>query len=346
VPEKHRVAVLGATGSVGQKLVRRLADHPWFDLVSVAASSRSAGKTYAAATHWLEPQPIPRAVAGMEVRSPDDDLECELVVSALDSETAAQVEPEFASRGIPVVSNASALRMADGVPLVVPEVNPDHLDLLRGPASVRGPVVTNPNCATVGLVLALKPLDEQFGVRAVRVTTMQAVSGAGYPGVPSLDILGNLLPNIRGEEEKLEEEPLKILGEVGGGTVKPRKFDISAQTNRVPVLEGHVLSIAVRLGVEVVAEEARAVLSAWTSPIHELGLPSAPDRPLVVLDDEMRPQPRLDVATNGGMTVSVGRVRPCPALGLQMVVLVHNTERGAAGAAVLNAELMAWKGLV
>lgn len=343
---KKRVTILGATGTVGQKLVRRLQGHPWFTVTAVAASSRSAGKTYREAAHWLEPGPIPEAVGNLVVRSVEDDLDCDVVLSALDSETAARVEPEIAGKGTPVVSNASAMRMANGVPLVIPEVNPDHLDLLTAGDAPAPPLVTNPNCATVGLVMALKPLHDAFGVRAVRVTTMQAISGAGHPGVPSLDILGNVLPNIPGEEEKLEEEPQKILGTLDGLSLRPAELVVSAQTNRVPVIDGHVLSISVGLIANANVDQARKALDAFVSPIAGLELPSAPLKPLLLVDDPMRPQPRLDGATNQGMTVTVGRLRKCFVLDLQLVALVHNTERGAAGAAVLNAELMVKKGLV
>lgn len=345
--QKIRVAVLGATGTVGQKLLRRLDTHPWFEISALVASPRSVGKRYAEAVHWLEPVPIPMACAGMRVQAPEDDLACDLALSALDRRTAASVEPEIAGRGIAIVSNASALRMAPGVPLIVPEVNPDHLEVVENRTVGRGIVVTNPNCATIGLVLALKPLvDACGGIRSVRVTTLQAVSGAGHPGAPSLDILGNVLPNIPGEEAKLEEEPQKIFGQVDGGDIRAADFSVSAQTNRVPVVDGHVLSVAVDLPGRPDPEEARRIIDGFESAIGDLELPSAPRRPVRVVESPTGPQPRLHCFHNGGMTVSVGRVRRCPALGLQLVALVHNTERGAAGAAMLNAELLLAKGLI
>jgi aspartate-semialdehyde dehydrogenase len=339
------VGILGATGTVGQKLVRLVHEHADFDLVWVAASARSAGRPYAEAARWREREAMPPAAAAMEVRSVDDELDCELCFSALDAATAAAVEPRLAAAGIAVVSNASALRMHPQVPLVVPEVNPDHLDLLASRTG-GGFVVTNPNCATVGLVMALRPLVDRFGVEAVSVTTLQAVSGAGYPGVPALDVVNNVIPHIGGEERKLEEEPGKILGRLHDGVVRPLPLTVSAQACRVAVEDGHVLCVSLRLGRRVGVDEALAALRGFASPIAALGLPSAPPRPLCVIDQNEVPQPRLHVGLGGGMTVSVGRVRRCPLMDLRMVVLVHNTMRGAAGAALLNAELLVARGMV
>jgi len=280
----------------------------------------------------------------MEVRSVDEVDDCEIVFSALGSAAAQKVEPELAQHGLSVVSNAAALRMHPEVPLLIPEINPDHLEMLDHQGFGTGVIVTNPNCATVGLVMSLKPLADAVGIEAVQVTTLQAISGAGHPGVASLDILGNALPLIPGEEDKLETEPQKILGSVTSGAVSPAAFRISAQTNRVPVIDGHVISVSVKLGRAISTDEARAVIEDFQSPVADLDLPSAPERPVVVVDEGPRPQPRLDAARDQGMTVSVGRLRLCPVLDLRYVALVHNTERGAAGAAVLNAEFLAATG--
>ena len=339
-----RAAILGATGTVGQRLVRRLHDHPWFRLTTVAASARSAGRAYGDSTHWLLPTPLPERVARMEVCEVGEVDDCDVVFSALGSATARELEPELAGRGFTVVSNASALRMHPEVPLLIPEVNPDHLDMLDHQSFGPGGVVTNPNCATVGLVLGLKPLADSFGIEAVQVTTLQAISGAGHPGVPSLDILGNVLPLIPGEEEKLETEPQKILGAVGGGAFTPAAFPVSAQTNRVPVVDGHLVSVSVKLSRPASPKDAAQAFADFVSPVADLDLPSAPSRPVVVAEDGQRPQPKLDLDRGQGMTVTVGRIRTCPVFDLRFVALVHNTERGAAGAAVLNAELMAATG--
>lgn len=341
---RFTAAVIGATGTVGQRLVRRLHDHPWFRLTTLAASSRSAGKTYGEATHWLLPTALPDSVADMEVREVHEVDDCDVVFSALGSSTAREVEPLLARRGLTVVSNASALRMHPQVPLLIPEVNPDHLEMLDHQDFGSGGIVTNPNCSTIGLVLSLKPLADAFGIEAVQVTTLQAISGAGHPGVPSLDILGNTLPLIPGEEEKLETEPQKLLGAVAEGVFRPAPFSVSAQANRVPVVDGHLVSVSVKLGRGASAEEVRAVIENFRSPVADLHLPSAPRRPVVAADDGPRPQPKLDADREDGMTVTIGRIRSCPVFDLRYVALVHNTERGAAGAAVLNAELLAATG--
>lgn len=338
------MGILGATGSVGQKLVLLLHDHPWFEIQFLAASKRSAGRAYRDAVHWLEPTGLPSTVADIEVKTVDEVRGCDLYFSALDSKTASRVEPALAAAGNIVVSNASAMRMDPAVPLVVPDVNPDHLELVREKRG--GYVVTNPNCATVGLVLALKPLVDAFGVEKIEVTTLQAVSGAGYPGVSAMDILGNVIPHISGETDKLEEEPCKIFGFRQDSRIKPLPLAISAQVTRVPVIDGHLLSVSVKLGRSATAAEALLAYEQFRSPLRGMGLPSAPDVPVVVLDGEADPQPRLHVGLGGGMVVSIGQVRPCPVLDLRFVGLVHNTVRGAAGAAVLNAELMVAKGLV
>lgn len=341
---RFKAAVLGATGTVGQRLVRRLHNHPWFRLTTLAASARSEGRPYGEAVHWLLPTELPASVGETVVCRPHEIHDCDVVFSALDSRTAAEVEPRLARLGFNVVSNASALRMDPTVPLLIPEVNPTHLDLLDHQDFGPGCIVTNPNCATVGLVLSLKPLADAFGVEAVQVTTLQAISGAGHPGVPSLDILGNALPLIPGEEDKLETEPQKILGTVTAGAIETESFAVSAQCNRVPVVDGHLLSASVKLGRRVSPDEAARAIAAFRSPVADLDLPSAPSVPIEIADRGPRPQPILDAGRGNGMTVTVGRIRECPVLDLRYVALVHNTERGAAGAAVLNAELLAASG--
>jgi aspartate-semialdehyde dehydrogenase len=341
----HRipVTVLGATGVVGQRFVRRLADHPLFRIEHLAASERSAGKRYHEACAWrLEGEPyggLGDQVMG--VGAPEHTLS-PVVFSALDSDPATELEPAFARAGALVFSNASAFRMAPEVPLLVPEVNADHLELLKVQRTHHGwpgGIVTNPNCTATVLVMALAPLHAAFGVEAVLMTSMQAVSGAGYPGVPSLDILGNVVPFIRGEEPKVEEEIPKLLGRFTGRAVEPAEMAISALCHRVPVLEGHTEAVSVRLRGNPTLDDVRAAWLDWRPEPQHLGLPSAPVVPIRVHDEEDRPQVRRDVELDGGMSVHVGRLRVCPVLGLKFALLGHNTERGAAGASVLNAEL-------
>ncbi len=343
------VAVLGATGAVGQTFVRLLADHPWFDLVEVAASERSAGKSYADATSWLEGT-MPAKTAGLTVLPCDPTaVTAPIIFSALDSAAAGEVEPAFAKAGRLVLSNAKNHRMWDDVPLVVPDVNADHQRLVAAQASTRGwpgAIVTNSNCAAAVATMALAPLHAAFGLRTVFVTTMQAVSGAGYPGVPSLDILGNVIPFISDEEPKIEIEIPKILGRVDGARVVPADIRVSAQANRVPVEHGHTACLALEFAVKPTPAEAEEVLRAWRGPVGVRGLPSAPDAPIVMATAPNRPQPRRDVNAGNGMSVVVGRVRPDPILHLRLVALGHNTVVGAAGASVLNAEWMAQQGLL
>ncbi|HPC82119.1 MAG TPA: aspartate-semialdehyde dehydrogenase [Thermoanaerobaculaceae bacterium] len=332
------VGILGATGTIGQKLVRLLLRHPWFELRRLMASERSVGKPYGETVHWLEPEPLPPDIAAMEVE-PAEPGGCAFVLSALDAEAARALEPRFAQAGCAVISNASAHRLDPDVPLVVPEVNPDHLEL-AGRQPWPGAIVTNPNCVVAGLVLVLKPLHDAFGVEAVQLTTLQAVSGAGYPGVPALDILGDVIPGIAGEEEKLSREPRKILGTLDDGCVAEAPIAISAQTTRVPVVDGHLLSMSVRLGRRASPEQVAAALERFRAPERVRELPSAPAAPLAVFADPLGPRPRLHAGLGAGMTVSVGRIRACPVLDVRLVALVHNTVRGAAGAALLDAELM------
>lgn len=343
-----RVGILGATGAVGQTFVRLLADHPHFEIAALAASERSAGQSYREAANWISGDPIPEAVASMTVVEATPPLDVDLVFSGLDSVAAATIEPAFARAGIPVVSNAKSFRMQPDVPLLIPEVNPDHVALVRRQdwGEEGAFIVTNPNCAAVGLVVALKPLADAFGVEAAHVVTMQALSGAGYPGVSSLDILGNVVPFIPGEEEKVSPESRKVLGELRDGAIRDYPITISAQCNRVPVLNGHLECVSVKLNTPASPEDVREAFATWRSPISELGLPSAPEKSLQVMDDPFYPQPRRHAGLGNGMSVSVGRVQPCPVLDIRFVVLSHNTIRGAAGGAVLNAELLQKKGLL
>lgn len=340
--KKIPIAILGATGTVGQRMVALLADHPWFSLVQVAASERSVGKPYAQATTWLLDTPMPEQVRSMIVSScvpARDDIQ--IALSALDAETALQVEPEWANRGIRVVSNASAYRMHESVPLVIPEVNSDHLALARSSSSFQngGMIVTNPNCVVIGLSLALKPLVDLFGLSDVMVTSFQSISGAGFPGVASLSILDNLIPYIGNEEPKVESEPKKIFGSLDGGKVNFHPMNVSATCVRVPVTEGHLKSVSVKLQKRVTFDE---IVDAWNTFVPSIPqLPTSPSKVLLYDGAADFPQPKLHRSLGRGMTVSIGRLRPCPLLGWKFVVLSHNTIRGAAGGSLLIAELLA-----
>ncbi len=344
---KLPVGILGATGIVGQRFVQMLEHHPWFEITWLAASDRSEGRPYAEAARWRLKTVIPARVGEMRVSSAQPDGAPKIIFAALDSAIAAELEPRFAEAGCAVITNSSALRMQADVPLVIPEVNGGHIKLLECQTWRRksgGFVVTNPNCSAIGLVLALAPLQQRFGLKTVMAVTMQAVSGAGYPGVASLDILGNVIPYIAKEEEKMEEETLKLLGRLNGSNVEPAAFSMSAQCNRVAVEDGHTESVSVQLKEKAAAEE---IISAWNdfrSEPQQLRLPSAPEQPVVYLGAPDRPQPRFDVDCGAGMITSVGRLRPCGVLDWKFTVLSHNTIRGAAGAALLNAELLKAQG--
>ncbi len=343
-----RAAVLGATGTVGQRFVTLLEKHPWFRLKALAASQRSAGKAYRDAVTWIQTRPIDEAVATMPVHTIDElmDRDIDIVFSALDSGVAQGIEPQFARRCL-VVTNASAHRMDADVPLLVPEVNPDHLSLLPPPeagATLPAGIVANPNCSTIGLVLALKPLADAFGIARISVVTLQAVSGAGLPGISSYRILDNVIPWIPSEEEKLEIETGKILGRVQGGTIEPAAMAVSAQCNRVPVVDGHTLCISVELEEKPSLEEVREAWRTFRAEPQERRLPLAPTRPTLYLGDDEPPQARVHRDLGQGMTTSIGRLRHCPILGYRFVALTHNTLRGAAGGAVLAAELAADRG--
>ena len=353
VTAPHRripVGVLGATGAVGQTFIRLLADHPWFEVTAVAASERSAGKRYRDAAHWLSGE-MPRRVGDLTVTACDPAaVPTPIVFSALDSDAAQEVEAAFARAGKLVLSNARNYRMDADVPLLIPEVNPDHLELLpiqRAARGWSGAIVTNSNCSTMVIALALAPLHQAFGVEQLFVTTLQALSGAGYPGVPSLDILGNIIPFIGGgEEEKIESEPLKILGTFENGAVTPACMRVSAQVNRVAVEHGHTACMSVKLASTATPDDAMHALRTWKGAIADLELPSAPAEPVIVTTERDRPQPRRDVNAGHGMSVVVGRVRTDPILDLRLVAMGHNTIRGAAGASILNAELMFARGLI
>jgi aspartate-semialdehyde dehydrogenase len=340
------VGVLGATGVVGQQFVSRLARHPWFRCTWLAASERSEGKTYKSVAPWRLATPIPGGSAERIVEACVPGRGPKVVFSGLDASVAGDIEGAFAAAGHIVVTNARNFRMDPLVPLLIPEVNPDHLTLLgeqRQQKKWPGAIVTNPNCSTIVLAMALAPL-RQFNIRAVVVSTMQAVSGAGYPGVPSLDILGNVVPFISGEEEKMQTETLKILGDNGGRNPYPAA--VSAHTNRVAVLDGHTITVSVRFEHNPSIATIVDALRNFSGRPQQLWLPSAPQPPLVVSDEPNRPQPRLDADVGGGMTVTIGRVRECPVMHAKFVALGHNTVRGAAGAAILNAELMHAEGLL
>jgi len=346
--EDHRipVAVLGATGSVGQRFVMLLERHPWFRIEALTASERSAGKSYGEAVDWLQAEPLLPEIAALPVLPTEPPLDCRLVFSALDAKAADVVEQRFAEAGHFVVSNARSHRMDPDVPLIVPEVNPDHLDLVSEQSWGEGAIVTNPNCSTIGLVLALKPLDDAFGLVEVNAVTMQALSGAGIPGVPSLAVIDNLVPYISGEEEKMETETLKILGSLEEGHIDPAEIAVSAQCNRVPVIDGHTECISVSLEEEATLEEVREALASFSAEPQLLGLPTAPERPIEFTERKDGPQPRMDRDRGRGMALTIGRLRPCNLFDYKFVALSHNTLRGAAGGALLVAELAVARGLV
>src|SRR3982075_992850 len=348
--KKLRVGVLGATGLVGQRLVSLMAEHPWFELAEVAASERSSGKTYAEAVRWHLDAPIPSVARDLVVRSLTPTLECDFVFSALDSSVAGGAEEDFARAGYPVVSNSRNHRMDADVPLLIPEVNATHLEAIPVQQKNRGYdtgfIVTNPNCSTAGLVLLLKPLAEAFGLEQIFVVTLQAMSGAGYPGVASLDIQGNVVPFISGEEEKMESEPQKLLGKWNGERFVDAGLGISAHCNRVPVLDGHLECVSLSLKKIASLHEVREALREFEVDSELASLPSALRNPIIVLDEENRPQPRRDVNAGAGMAAVVGRVRECPLLDVKLTLLSHNLVRGAAGAALLNAELLAARGFL
>jgi len=345
--KKLEVGILGATGMVGQRFVSLLEHHPWFEVRWLAASERSAGKNYAEACSWRLREALPKAMRDLPVHECKPGHAPQLVFSSLDSKVAGEVEKEFAQAGHVVVSNSSNHRMDPDVPLLIPEVNADHLALVRGQRKERGwkgMIVTNPNCTTVGLAMSLAPLEHAFGLEKVLMTSMQAVSGAGYPGLPTLDILGNVIPYIGGEEEKVERETRKLLGKLTDGRVHPGEFAVSAHCNRVPVEDGHTESISVSLKSQPSLADLIEAWAKFRALPQERDLPSAPKHPIIVREERDRPQPKFDVNVEHGMATVIGRVRQCPVLHFKYTALSHNTIRGAAGAALLNAELMKSEG--
>jgi aspartate-semialdehyde dehydrogenase len=339
---RQKIGILGATGMVGQRFIQLLENHPWFEVGWLAASDRSSGKPYGEAVRWKLDTPLPERIAAMPVSPATPEGAPRVIFAALDADIAREMEPRFAAAGCAVITNSSAFRMEPSVPLVIPEVNADHLALVENQTWRKesgGYIVTNPNCSAIGLVMVLTPLVERFGVEAIFVSTMQAVSGAGYPGVASLDILGNVVPFIKNEEEKMEAETLKLLGRLTGRVVEPLAAKMTAHCNRVAVEDGHTESVSVKLGRKATREE---MIAAWAEfgPLKGKDLPTAPAQPVEFVAAEDRPQPRLDKMRGAGMAATVGRLRPCGLLDWKFTVLSHNTIRGAAGAALLNAELL------
>lgn len=336
--DKIPVAILGATGTVGQKFVELLSHHPWFDIIALAASERSAGKPYKEAVNWVMSSPLPQWVGEMIVQPCTPSTNYIIAFSGLDSSVAGEVETAFAEAGVIVLSNSKNHRMDPNVPLLIPEVNPDHLELLNKQTYPKGKIVTNPNCTAVGLTLALKPLFDRFGLEAVHMVSFQAISGAGYPGVPALDIIDNVIPFIRDEEDKVETEPLKILGDP--------KLRISAQCNRVAVVDGHLECVSVKLKNKASKDDLIAAWREFKGEPQAMALPHAPEHPIHYFYEENYPQPRLHRNLDKGMAVSIGRLRECPLFDFKFTLLSHNTIRGAAGGAILNAELMLRRGLI
>ena len=340
---KHPIGILGATGMVGQRYIQLLENHPWFEVAWLAASDRSSGKTYGEAARWRLDTPLPERIAQMPVSPAEPNGAPQIIFASVDAAIARELEPRFAEAGRAVLSNSSAFRMTPNVPLVIPEVNAEHLHLIEEQPSRRasgGYMVTNPNCSTIGLVMTLKPLEERFGIEKIFVSTMQAVSGAGYPGVASMDILDNVVPYIGNEEEKMEAETLRLLGKLSGNHVDPLEAKITAHCNRVPVVDGHTECVSIKFSRTATREQ---ILAAWDEykPLAGRGLPFAPNQPVQFAGQPDRPQPRLDRNRERGMAVTVGRLRPCNLLDWKFVLLSHNTVRGAAGATILNAELLA-----
>jgi len=339
---RQPIGILGATGMVGQRYIQLLENHPWFEITWLAASDRSSGKAFGDAAKWRLDSPLPERIAKMVVSPAEPEGAPKVVFASIDAAYARELEPKFAAAGCAVISNSSAFRMAPNVPLVLPEVNAEHLHLIEEQSWRKesgGYIVTNSNCTVMGPVMALKPIADRFGIEQIFATSMQAVSGAGYPGVASMDILDNVVPYIGNEEEKMEEEMLKLLGKLDGHVVTPLSARMSASCNRVPVVDGHTVCVSIKLAKKATREE---ILAAWAEfrPLAGQNLPSAPDQPVEWAPQPDRPQPRLDRNRGNGMAATVGRLRPCGVLDWKFTVLSHNTIRGAAGATILNAELL------
>lgn len=342
---KIPVAVLGATGSVGQRFVELLLNHPWFEVAELAASDRSAGKKYSEAANWVMPTPLPEKYSNMIVKKCDPNLDAKIVFSGLDASVAGEIETAFAIAGCYVISNARNHRFDTDVPLLIPEVNFNHLEAVKN-QNYKGGIITNPNCSTIGLAIALKPLYDNFGLEAVNVVTMQAVSGAGYPGLPSLDIIDNVVPFIGGEEAKMESEPRKIFGSFINNKFVDADIKISAQCNRVGVVDGHTECVQVKLKTKPSKEEIIKVWKEFKSLPQELTLPFAPNPVIHYFSEDKYPQPRVHRNLGNGMAVSVGRLREDSLFDYKFVVLSHNTIRGAAGGTILIAELLKAKGII
>lgn len=345
------VGILGATGAVGQRFVQLLVDHPWFEIAAVTGSDRTIGRPYGRGVNWVVPGYPPPAVRDLVVQQTRPDLDVPVVFSALPTGLAREWEPEFAAAGYAVVTNASAFRMTPDVPLLIPEINPDHIGLIPAQKAARGwPgfIVASPNCSTTSAVLPMKVLQDAFGLEAAVMTTLQAISGAGYPGVPSMAIMDNVVPHIGGEDEKLEAEPKKLLGALSAGasTIDMAAISLSAQANRVPVTDGHLASVSVKLSRPATPAEAVAAFEDWRPPAVCAELPSSPDRVLIYRHESDRPQPRLDRDAEAGMAWTVGKVRECGVLDLRFLSITHNTLRGAASGSVLNAELLLVQGYI
>ena len=342
--KKIPVAILGATGSVGQRFIELLSDHPWFEIVALTASDRSVFKPYSEVVNWTMPTPLNPDIANMEIKPSEPNVPGVIVFSALDSSVAGDIETLFAKNGYIVISNAQNHRMQLNTPLLIPEINPSHLNLMKEQPFLEGKIVTNPNCSAIGLCLAIKPLLDAFGIEALHVVTMQALSGAGYPGVPSMDILDNVIPFIKGEEMKLETEPMKILGSYNLGKIKFADIKISAQCNRVSVSDGHMASVSIKFKNKASSEEIIQAWDSFSADPQKFNLPSAPKKPTFYQAGDAFPQPRLHRHLDKGMAVAIGRLRPCNLLDYKFSLLSHNTIRGAAGGAILCAELMVHRG--